>query len=454
MKTTLPAERTTSRAGEVARLLMVHSPDATRLGDFHVLESAAIEIGRDPEGAARLCLDDPLASRRHAVVERGPGGDWSARDLKSRNGLRVNGRSVDRQLLSDGDVVGVGTHLLIFQSLDLTEIRAMAGAGASRSILVGPSVRMDIVRARIEAVAPNEVAVLVLGDSGTGKELVARELHDKSPRREGPFVAVNAAALPEHLVESELFGHVAGAFSGATGDRLGLFAEADGGTLFLDEIGEMPVALQAKLLRALATGEIRPVGATQSRRVQTRVVAATNADLERAVDAGTFRGDLYARLLGEVIALPSLRRRREDIPALVAHFLAENGAEAIQIEPDAAETLLVHPWRFNVRELEQVIRAVAPAARGARALRREHLPERLRPATSTPLDDSAPPSIPLILRVRRDVAPDASTLEQVLAHFGGNVAKVGEFFGKDRKQIYRWAERLGVELVRRGPADD
>jgi two-component system response regulator HydG len=209
-------------------------------------------------------------------------------------------------------------------------------------------------------VAPSPAPVLITGESGTGKELVARALHRSSVRRDQPFVAINCTALPESLLESELFGHTRGAFSGATSPRRGLFVEADGGTLFLDEIGDMPAPLQAKMLRVLQDGEVRPVGADTLRRVDVRVVAASNQDLEKRVAAGQFRADLFFRLDVVSIAVPALRHRREDIPDLVEWFVARArrrnpAAKARRLTADAVERLAGRAWPGNVRELENLV---------------------------------------------------------------------------------------------------
>ncbi len=415
-----------------------------------MLGSGTLSIGRDPASASSMVIDDDQVSRKHAMVERSTEGvGFFLTDLESRNGTFFNGRKCRTSAISDGDVIRMGSHLLLFQAFSLEECRQLqVSPSVYDSALVGPAVRTQMVRQKILDEAPKDVPVLILGESGVGKELVARELHEKS-QREGRFVAVNCAALPDHLVESELFGHVSGAFTGAKDTRPGLFAEAEGGTLFLDEIGETALPIQAKLLRALATGEVRAVGATHSRTIDTRVVAATNVDLESAVDAGSFRADLYARLMGAVTRVPRLRDRREDILSLTEHFLSAAGAGAFEISPDAAEALLVWNWRFNVRELEQLLRGIAHEVESAGILDLDLLPSDMRTLLderSTETDPST--QIPIVLRVRRDVAPDAAALVEVLEHFDGNMSKVGEFFGKDRRQIYRWAERLDVDLTR------
>ncbi|HYD42110.1 MAG TPA: sigma-54 dependent transcriptional regulator [Anaeromyxobacter sp.] len=226
--------------------------------------------------------------------------------------------------------------------------------------MIGASAPMRALGEMVARVAPSAAPVLITGESGTGKELVARALHAGSARREQPFVAVNCTAIPESLLESELFGHTRGAFSGATAARRGLFAESDGGTLFLDEIGDMSPALQAKMLRVLQDGQVRAVGSDAVRRVDVRVVAATNQDLERRVAAGQFRSDLFFRLNVVSIAVPPLRERRDDVPALVETFVAQArrrnpASRARRISAEVLERLQAYHWPGNVRELENLI---------------------------------------------------------------------------------------------------
>jgi len=228
-----------------------------------------------------------------------------------------------------------------------------------RAEIVTRSARMEALLAKAGLVAAGDAAVLIVGESGTGKELLARAIHRASPRANGPFVAVNCGAIPEHLLESELFGYVKGAFTGALRDHPGLFAEAHGGTLFLDEIGDMPVALQVKLLRVLQERELRPLGATRSRTIDVRIVSATHRDLTAAMAEGRFREDLYYRLNVIALELPALAERREDIPLLAAHILqrtaAQYGKTVGGFAPDAMERLVGAQWRGNVRQLANVI---------------------------------------------------------------------------------------------------
>lgn len=232
--------------------------------------------------------------------------------------------------------------------------------------LVGRSAPMQAVYRMITRVLRNDLTVLILGESGTGKELVAEAIHQLGQRREGPFVAVNTAAIPGELIESELFGHEKGAFTGAVARHVGKFEQANGGTLFLDEIGDMPMQAQTRLLRALQSGSIRPVGGRDEIKVDARIVAATNRNLEPMIAAGTFREDLYYRLNVVPITLPALRERADDIPALARHFLslaAQEGLPRRQLNDEAAQLLARQPWRGNVRELRNFVYRLALLSR-------------------------------------------------------------------------------------------
>jgi DNA-binding NtrC family response regulator len=297
--------------------------------------------------------------------------------------------------------------------------------------LIAESRAMQEVMRLVEKVAPSPASVLITGEHGTGKEVVARALHAASPRADAAFVAVNAGGLAEGVLESELFGHVKGAFTDARTDRTGCFELADGGTLFLDEIATMPLNHQQRLLRVLQTGELHPVGSSRARRVDVRVVAATNADIVADAAAGRFREDLLYRLNTVEIRLPPLRERRDDIPRLAALFLARAHGER-RLTPAAMEALLAHPWPGNVRELEHVVERAVLLAAG---------PE-IGP------DD-------LLLRPRGDAARmrlEDMTLEQVerylieraLAGHDGNVSEAARALGLSRSALYRRLAGLGV----------
>ncbi len=245
------------------------------------------------------------------------------------------------------------------------------------SLLVGNSPAMQKVYKAIGAVAGSDTTVLIRGESGTGKELVARAIHEASPRAAGPFVAVDCAALPENLVESELYGYEAGAFTGATHPKPGKLEQAHGGTLFLDEIGDLPLAAQAKLLRFLETRKSERLGSTQPRDLDVRILAATNQDLEAKCREGRFRHDLFYRVNVVAIDLPPLRERKEDIPLLVAHFLEQGAGERqVEVSQAALDALVAHDWPGNVRELRNAIEHALVQCRGA-AILPEHLPRLL-----------------------------------------------------------------------------
>jgi DNA-binding NtrC family response regulator len=249
-------------------------------------------------------------------------------------------------------------------------------ATLSQPLLVGRSAALQTVFKQIALVAGSDLPVLITGATGTGKELAARALHAHGQRSDRPLVTAHLAALTSSLIESELFGHVRGGFTGATADRVGLFERADRGTIFLDEIGEASPEVQVKLLRVLEAGEIAPVGAASARRVDVRIIAATNRDLSAAVAAGGFRADLYHRLCGFPIAMPSLAERLDDIPLLVEHFLARQGQQnepVYQATPAFLEALQRRPWPGNIRELKHAVDHAAVLARG-RLLEPEHLP--------------------------------------------------------------------------------
>jgi DNA-binding NtrC family response regulator len=283
-------------------------------------------------------------------------------------------------------------------------------------------------------VASSDATVLILGESGTGKELVARALHQSSPRAAGPFVPVDCGAIAEGVLESELFGHARGAFTGAQTARRGLFEEAAGGTLFLDEIGDVGPGLQARLLRALQEGTIRRVGTNEAIPVDARVVAATNRDLEAAVKAEKFREDLYYRLNVVTIRIPPLRDRREDVPLLSEHFAAKHGrGEGATVSTEARELLMSYDWPGNVRELENVI-ARALALNPSGVVVPADLPDRLRqvtapePAKGLPLPSGFRPTLDELGRRYASV---------VLAECAGNKTKAAEVLGIDRKTLYR-----------------
>ena len=271
-------------------------------------------------------------------------------------------------------------------------LRERLGQQVEFSHLIGSSDAMRGVLEIVRRAAPSDATVLLSGESGTGKELVARAIHQASDRRNGPFVAINCAAIPTELLESELFGHRRGAFTGAVADRVGKFERAGGGTIFLDEIGELPATLQPKLLRVLQEQEIEPVGG-QPKRIDVRVVAATNRDLEAALSSGTFREDLYYRLAVIPVTLPPLRERPDDIPLLARHFLAKHGEPGLRISDAAMALLIAYPWPGNVRELENTVQRMVVLRRGE-TLDTADLPDKLRQGQRAPAGEGGVLNLP------------------------------------------------------------
>jgi DNA-binding NtrC family response regulator len=315
--------------------------------------------------------------------------------------------------------------------------------------ITGRSPAMIELYKEIARVAPSRSTVLIAGESGTGKELVARAIHKHSPRATRPFVAVNCGALTETLLEAELFGHVRGAFTGATSDRKGLWEEAEEGTLFLDEVGETSPAMQVKLLRALQEGEIRRVGEARTVRVNARMIAASNRDLEKEVKAGTFREDLFYRLSVVTLYVPPLRERRSDVPLLAERFLRTASASTGRRLHFAAETLdllITYDWPGNVRELENAIERAALHARGTEVAP-EDLPVKMQ---TVEMRARASQSRSPLTAIYADLISldelERRYLIHVLEAVGGNRTRAAEILRIDRRTLYRMAERFGLKL--------
>jgi len=309
--------------------------------------------------------------------------------------------------------------------------------------MVGTSPVMQKLREFVARIGPTDETVCIVGETGTGKEVLAGEIHRTSRRAKAPFVAMNAACVPRDLFESELFGHKRGAFTGATADHQGLFQQADGGTLFIDELGELPLDLQAKLLRVLETQQVRAVGATKAVRVDVRIVAATNRPLWEEVKAGRFREDLYFRLQVFPIVIPPLRERKQDIPALVGHLLGRVGRSELQLDAEALESLQEHEWPGNIRELLNVLRRASIFAHGdkisgelARRMIRASVfgqSERLR---------GPQPTSEAVARTLADVELDH--IRAVLDQEDGNITKAAQVLGIDRRTLQRKMRSLGI----------
>lgn len=389
-----------------------------------LIDREAITIGRAPESDRDLRLDDPAASRRHAEVRTTPGGTVEVVDLDSRNGTEVDGQSVRRAALAPSSVIRVGDSYLVYVEIELPAgVDRIEGAGTSPSWAL--SLRLADLAAR------SSLPVLITGPTGAGKELLARRIHDGSGRS-GPLLPVNCGAMSAELLASELFGHAAGAYTGAQGARSGLFLAAHGGTLFLDEIAELPLDQQPALLRVLQEGRVRPVGSDRERPVDVRIVAATHRHLGDLIEAGSFRRDLYHRLAGFEVPVQGLAQRREDILSLFHRFCG------LPLDHHAAGSLLRHDWPGNVRELEAVAQQVRLLA-GEGPVERSHLPPAVRegPAPSPEPDE---PNLG-----NEGEVPSREDLADLLRRHDGNVASVGRELGRHRQQVYRWLKRYQMD---------
>jgi DNA-binding NtrC family response regulator len=304
---------------------------------------------------------------------------------------------------------------------------------------IGQSLAFDEVLKVARSVAPTESTVLLQGESGVGKEVFARLLHQLSNRADGPFVTINCGALPEQLLESELFGHVKGSFTGAIRDKDGMFKVAQGGTFFLDEVGETSLSIQVKLLRVLQEREIIPVGATTPEKVNVRIIAATNKDLEKEVARGSFRQDLFYRLNVIPLRIPALRERREDIPLLIDHFLTKRGFEKgrERITKKAMDALLAYHWPGNVRELENVLERLM-ILHGTGKIDFDNLPEKIQLGEPKTLVSEAPPATPTMELIEK------AYIKWVLETTEGNKARAAEILGIDTSTLYRKIDRYGL----------
>lgn len=320
-------------------------------------------------------------------------------------------------------------------------------------VLGGPQVAFHFASSAMQAterlvarVAPTDSTVLISGESGTGKGVTARRLHELSARREGPFVPVNCAAIPENLIESELFGHTKGAFTSADRTRRGLFAQSDRGTIFLDEIGELPLAMQTKLLHVIESKEVRPLGSEQTRRVDVRIIAATNRDLPAMVAAGRFREDLFFRLSVFQIPMPPLRERRSDIPGLMRHLIGQRAIASgsnhpLDIDPEAEDMLVAFDWPGNVRQLENVLHRATILADGG-CIRPGDLPpevSRAAPSTSQATTESKQEVLGLRERVRRF---EVSLIQRAIEDAGGDRRQAAQRLGIGLSSLYRKLEEF------------
>lgn len=419
------------------RIVVVDGPDmgrATRLGE------GAITVGSDAR--CDLTLTDPRVSRRHLEIEPTPDG-FAVRDLGSKNGTVFEGAAVTEAIVGAGATLRLGATYLRIQP-EPAELALPPSNRRRLGELVGESLAMRELFTILEYAADSDVTVLLEGETGTGKELCARAIHDLGPRRKRPLVALDCGALPEGLIESELFGHVRGAFTGAMAARKGAFARASGGTLFLDEVDSLPLELQPRLLRALESRRVRPVGGDEEIEVDVRVVAACQTDLSLAVARGEFRPDLYYRLSVLRLTLPPLRARREDLVVTIRELLTRRGFFERAVVEDRSiggpnlERLVAYAWPGNVRELRNVLDralALSPRASSFAELRIRPLGDRAASAGRAGLADDA-------ASIRTDL-PYAEAKQGLLDHFERTY--LGELFARNDGNVSATAREAGID---------
>jgi two-component system nitrogen regulation response regulator GlnG len=409
-------------------LTVASGPDCGKVG---YLEAGTLLIGSS-DGCG-LRLQEPSVSRRHAQVEIGDDG-VVLKDLSSRNGTFLNGRRVREAYLSPGDQLRLGRVEIRFEPR-VEAVKVPASPHSRFGGLFGQSTAMRALFGVMERVAPTACTILIEGESGTGKELAARALHENSPRATSRFTTVDCSAIQPDLIDSELFGHVAGAFTGAQGARRGLAEHAHGGTLFIDEVGELPLSIQPKLLRLLEAREVRPVGANDPKNVNVRVIAATHRDLPAMVREDRFRQDLFFRLAVLRIRLPPLRDRLEDLPGLVETVLRADSGDPVTLHPDALSRLAAHPWPGNVRELRNVLTR-ARALHGGPVIRAEHLI----------FDDAANQrvmAIPASAVALDSLENDA--IRRALKQSGGNLTRAAAALGIHRNTLRQKLKKAGPQ---------
>ena len=433
------------------RLAVASGPDQGRHVD---LESSWIRVGAH-EGCD-LVLSDRLVSGHHFEIVFEEAG-YRLRDLDSTNGTYVAGHRIRDCYLNPGTGIYVGESRLKFEPLD-DSVPIELSSAERFGDMVGHSVAMRALFAKLERTAPTDASVLITGDTGTGKELVAEGIHSHSGRRSGPFVVVDCGSIPDNLIASELFGHERGAFTGATQSYEGAFERANGGTLFLDEIGELPIDLQPNLLGVLERRQVRRIGGTKPIPLDIRVVAATNRDLAVEMNRGGFRSDLFYRLAVVQMRVPSLRERPDDIPVLAYHFVAQLGGTAASLSQKTLDSLCNHTFPGNVRELRNMIeRSLILSQTGAVTPTPAPRPAGSAAASRGDGDDlhfTVDESVPY-RKAKSHLLDlfDESYLRKLLVQHGGNVSKAARAAGIDRMTVHKMLSRLGMSGWRGTPLD-
>jgi transcriptional regulator with GAF, ATPase, and Fis domain len=414
-----------------AKLEVVEGPDQ---GRAVTACARVVRVGKAPDND--LVLSDESVSRHHCEV-RLRGSEVRLVDLGSTNGTTVDGVRAVEVILSSASLIRLGSTSIRVSAVS-EPLRIELSRRDRFGGLLGTGAAMREVFSVLERVAPSEATVLLEGESGTGKELAAEGIHAHSARVDGPFVTVDCGAIAEGLIESELFGHVRGAFTGAIGDRVGLFEQAHGGTLFLDEVGELPLALQPKLLRALEKRQVRRVGSSETHPIDVRVVAATNRDLAVEVNRGTFREDLFFRLAVVRVKLPPLRQRAEDVPMLVRHFVDCLAPDRVDLSAELVGSLAQRSYPGNVRELRNAVER-------ALALASNKLSD--APGTPAPSDLDALIELPFKEGSRRLTEEfERRYLERAMRLSGGSVSGAARIAGLSRRHVHNLLRRHGLRF--------
>ena len=452
LTTIFDGPRPTVRHLRKSKLVVVNGPD----------QGKEIEISKPRITGGRsiindLVLSDKAISGAHFEISAGENG-YRLRDLDSTNGVHIGELRVHDVYLRPGMGFRVGHTDLRFQRTDeIVEIPLSRRDSFDQ--VIGSSVRMREIFATLEKVAPSELTVLVTGETGTGKEMIARGIHQASPRAHKPFVVLDCGAIPKDLIESTLFGHEKGSFTGAVGQHHGCFEQAHGGTIFLDEIGELDIGLQPKLLRVLENRELKRVGGDRVIKIDVRVVAATNRDLRAMVNNSTFREDLYFRLSVIHVEMPALRDRKEDVPGLAQVFLrevAKRRAMDMTFAPDAVSALQGHSWPGNVRELKNVVERAASLAESA-VVRRSDLMFNREPASMRvqPADHTAQIALPTVqpgldFKEAKQQVVDAfevSYLKALIERHEGNITRSAQEAGLTRYHLRELLKRHGLTNI-------
>lgn len=435
------------------RLDVIKGPDKKKRVE---LQNDRVVVGT--HDSCDLVLGDPTVSRQHFEIELVEHG-YAIRDLDSLNGTFIDAMRVREVVVPKGTTVQIGgTKIKIAPQDDTVDLPLSRDTRCGP--LVGRSPAMRRVFDLVGRVAPSDATVLLTGESGTGKEVAARALHELSDRSDAPFVVVDCAALPPTLIESELYGHERGAFTGAEKSRVGAFEAAEGGTLFLDEIGELPLELQTRLLGVIERRHVQPLGSSSSRKVDVRLIAATNRDLRREVNRETFRADLYFRLAVVNIQMPPLRDRPEDIPLYVEAFLADQAAAgfAFSIDPDTIVALKQRPWPGNVRELRNVLeraaalgevdtQAPSPSIAGPDAPTHQDGVSPLASEFPARVDPAVPFKTGKALLVGRY---ERAYVEALMKQHNGNITRAARGAEIDRVYLLRLLDKYDMRPTKRG----